>query len=423
MSVILHYDFRHNQRFEILSWLKNNSKRMTKTIYFSTVGLNFYKDQDIDIDDYISLLIGKTVILQHDTENADRYAIAVTLDGKIIGYVRRNDIDENNIHGYLMGCYHHCHIARFVAPSTLYKTIITEAKFIDVIPITAEKEIIESNWGIDTIKPEPIAEWRELTRVMNSMLTLLIYKVANVSNMRPLIDQYKKLAVLGFSKDFYDDRQELFRLLGECGDKDVAKMKVEVASLSETICDNATRIKSYHFIYREIEKNIKHILENCNVNLSRKDVEKMINIMPKDFSANIKYGKTFPRYLYYKRLPRKVLLDFLYTIVLNGMLNEDNTDHDTIRNYIVGPYKDDWMEFISKSIEGNGITMIGCTMRAYVNCGVLSSAPYRQMVNTFGNIGNEDSYHNGYNKYEDKKTKAYYDYMCELIESHKKIYL
>ena len=28
---------------------------MTKTIYFSTVGLNFYKDQDIDIDDYISL--------------------------------------------------------------------------------------------------------------------------------------------------------------------------------------------------------------------------------------------------------------------------------------------------------------------------------------------------------------------------------
>lgn len=40
---------------------------MTKTIYFSTVGLNFYKDQDIDIDDYISLLIGKTVILQHDT--------------------------------------------------------------------------------------------------------------------------------------------------------------------------------------------------------------------------------------------------------------------------------------------------------------------------------------------------------------------
>ena len=117
------------------------------------------------------------------------------------------------------------------------------------------------------------------------------------------------------------------------------------------------------------------------------------------------------------------MLDFLYAIVLNGMLNEDNTDHDTIRNYIVGPYKDDWMEFISKSIEGNGITMIGCTMRAYVNCGVLSSAPYRQMVNTFGNIGNEDSYHNGYNKYEDKKTKAYYDYMCELIESHKKIYL
>ena len=77
----------------------------------------------------------------------------------------------------------------------------------------------------------------------------------------------------------------------------------------------------------------------------------------------------------YKKL---AVLGFSYAIVLNGMLNEDNTDHDTIRNYIVGPYKDDWMEFISKSIEGNGITMIGCTMRAYVNCGVLSSAPYRQ---------------------------------------------
>ena len=87
---------------------------------FSTVGLKFYKEQDIDIDDYISSLIGKTVILQHDTDNIDSHAIAVTLDGKIIGYVRRNDIDEHNIYGYIMGCYHHSHIAKFVAASSMY---------------------------------------------------------------------------------------------------------------------------------------------------------------------------------------------------------------------------------------------------------------------------------------------------------------
>ena len=42
------------------------------------------------------------------------------------------------------------------------------------------------------------------------------------------------------------------------------------------------------------------------------------------------------------------------------------------------------------------------------------------MVNTFGNIGNDDSYHKGFNKYEDKNLKLYYDYMCDIIESHKK---
>ena len=107
---------------------------------FSTVGLKFYKEQDIDIDDYISSLIGKTVILQHDTDNIDSHAIAVTLDGKVIGYVRRNDIDENNIYGYIMGCYHHCHVAKFVAASSMYKSIITEVNFSDITPMTEKEE-------------------------------------------------------------------------------------------------------------------------------------------------------------------------------------------------------------------------------------------------------------------------------------------
>ena len=182
---------------------------------FSTVGLKFYKEQDIDIDDYISSLIGKTVILQHDTDNIDSHAIAVTLDGKVIGYVRRNDIDENNIYGYIMGCYHHCHVAKFVAASSMHKSIITEVNFIDITPMTEKEEPIESYWRIDALKPEPIAEWRELKRVMNSMLTLLRLKACNVSNMRPLIDKFKNLAVLGYSKEFYDDRQELCRMLDD----------------------------------------------------------------------------------------------------------------------------------------------------------------------------------------------------------------
>ena len=393
---------------------------MTKTISFSTVGLKFHKDQNVNIDDFISSLIGKTVILQHDTDNIDSHAIAVTLDGKIIGYVRRNDIDENNIYGYIMGCYHHSHVAKFVAASSMYKSIITEVNFSDITPMTEKEEPIEFYWRIDAFKPEPIEEWRELKRVMNSMLTLLHLKACNVSNMRPLIDIFKNLAVLGYSKEFYDDRQELCRMLGNCANKDVAEMQIEVANLSTKIYDNDERIKYYHYICREIEKIIKLNLESGSVNISRKDVEIMINKMPKDFRVNMNYEKTFQSFLYYKRLPRNILLIYLYTIVMNGIINKEHSNHDSIRNYIVGPYKDDWMEFISKSIEGNNITTIGCTMRAYVNCGVLSSAPYRQMVNTFGNIGNDDSYHKGFNKYEDKNLKLYYDYMCDIIESHKK---
>lgn len=393
---------------------------MTKTISFSTVGLKFHKDQNVNIDDYISSLIGKTVILQHDTDNIDSRAIAVTLDGKIIGYVRRNDIDEKNIYGYIMGCYHHSHIAKFVAASTMHKSIITEVNFSDITPMTEKEEPIEFYWRIDAFKPEPIEEWRELKRVMNSMLTLLHLKACNVSNMRPLIDIFKNLAVLGYSREFYDDRQELCRMLGDCADKDVAKMQIEVASISTTICDNGNRIKSYRNICHEIEKIIKHNLESGSVNIFRKDVEIMINKMPKDFRVNMNYEMTFHNFLYYKKLPRNILLNYLYVIVLNGMINKDQSNHDSIRNYIVGPYKDEWMALIRDSIDGNNITIIGCTMRAYVNCGVLSYAPYRQMVNTFGNIGNDDSYHKGFNKYEDKNLKVYYDYMCNIIESRKK---
>ena len=79
----------------------------------------------------------------HGTNMIDWVQTSVTLDSKIIGYVRRNDIDENNIYGYIMGCYHHSHIAKFVAASSMYKSIITEVNFSDITPMAEKEEPIE----------------------------------------------------------------------------------------------------------------------------------------------------------------------------------------------------------------------------------------------------------------------------------------
>ena len=75
---------------------------MTNIISFSTVGLAVYKDNAIDIEEYIASLIGKTVILQLEPENDDPHAVAVTSDGKKIGYVRKKDNDDKNIYGLMM---------------------------------------------------------------------------------------------------------------------------------------------------------------------------------------------------------------------------------------------------------------------------------------------------------------------------------
>ena len=214
---------------------------MTKTISFSTVGLKFHKDQNVNIDDYISSLIGKTVILQHDTDNIDSHAIAVTLDGKVIGYVRRNDIDENNIYGYIMGCYHHCHIARFVDASPIYKSIITEVNFSDITPMAEKEEPIEFYWGIDAFKPEPIEEWRELKRVMNSMLTLLHLKACNVSNMRPLIDIFKIY-------DIYCETDEGEKIIVEMQNKSQPFFKNRsIYYVSESIARQGERGSSWNY--------------------------------------------------------------------------------------------------------------------------------------------------------------------------------
>ena len=41
--------------------------------------------------------------------------------------------------------------------------------------------------------------------------------------------------------------------------------------------------------------------------------------------------------------------------------------------------------------------------------------PYKDVVNTDRNFGNDDSYRNGFNNFAEKNCQPHYDYMCELI--------
>ena len=326
---------------------------MTNIVCFSTVGLAVYKDNAIDIEEYIASLIGKTVILQLEPENDDPHAVAVTSDGKKIGYVRKKDNDDKNIYGLMMGCYRHCRSARIVGRSEQYPTLITEADFSDVIPINVKNEKIVTRWTIEKIKPEPIEEWRELVNVMNAMLTLLYQGTATTDNMRPLLDRYKRLVITGFSKEFYDDRQDLLEMLGKYKDKDVAIMQEEIVELSEHIHNKETRNMAFGFIYETISRKISIQLNNSGATISKTDVEKMISQMPKLFIPTNNYNESVSIFLYYQRLTRKTLLHYFYTKVLYDMIisNEgENGKKKTIRNFIIGPYKDEWIDFINTAL-------------------------------------------------------------------------
>ena len=396
---------------------------MTNIISFSTVGLAVYKDNAIDIEEYIAAFIGKTVILQLESENDDPHAVAVTSDGKKIGYVRKKDNDDKNIYGLMMGCYRHCRSARIVGRSEQYPTLITEADFSDVIPINVKNEKIVTRWTIEKIKPEPIEEWCELVNVMNAMLTLLYQGTATTDNMRPLLDRYKRLVITGFSKEFYDDRQDLLEMLGKYKDKDVAIMQEEIVELSEHIHNKETRNMAFGFIYETISRKISIQLKNSGATISKTDVEKMTSQMPKLFIPTNNYNESVSIFLYYQRLTRKTLLHYFYTKVLYDMIisNEgENGKKKTIRNFIIGPYKDEWIDFIGVIIKNKTPFIVGCMMRAFVDCGVLYEAQYKHVVNTYWNFGNDDSYRNGFNNFAEKNCQPHYDYMCELINDKKK---
>ena len=297
---------------------------MANIVCFSTVGLAVYKDNAIDIEEYIAAFIGKTVILQLEPENDDPHAVAVTSDGKKIGYVRKKDNDDKNIYGLMMGCYRHCRSARIVGRSEQYPTLITEADFSDVIPINVKNEKIVTRWTIEKIKPEPIEEWCELVNVMNAMLTLLYQGTATTDNMRPLLDRYKRLVITGFSKEFYDDRQDLLEMLGKYKDKDVAIMQEEIVELSEHIHNKETRNMAFGFIYETISRKISIQLKNSDATISKTDVEKMTNQMPKLFIPTPNYIDSVSIFLYYQRLTRKTLLHYFYTKVLYDLKSASN---------------------------------------------------------------------------------------------------
>lgn len=397
---------------------------MNNNISFSTVGLAAYKDNEIDIEEHIESLIGKTVILQHEPENDDPHAIAVTLDGRKIGYVRKKDNDDKNIYGMMMGCYRHCRSARIVRRSEQYPTLITEADFSDVTPKKEKRKKVVTEWIVDKINPEPIEEWCELVNIMNAMLTLLFQGTATTDNMRPLLDRYKRLVITGFSKEFYEDRQELFDMLGKYKDNNVAIMQKEIVELSQHIHNKETRNMAFSFIKEIILRKITIQLKNSGVTISKNDVEKMISQMPSLFSSIPNDIDSLSNYIYYQRLPRKTLLHFFYTKVMYDMIIPNNSDRNikkrTIRDFIIGPYKDEWIEFIGTNIEGKTPSIVGCIMRAFVDCGVLYEAQYKLVVNTYWNFGNDDSYRDGFNHFAEKNYHPHYIYMCDIINNNKK---
>ena len=100
--------------------------------------------------------------------------------------------------------------------------------------------------------------------------------------------------------------------------------------------------------------------------------------------------------------------------------SDRNIKKRTLRDFIIGPYKDEWIEFMGTTIELKPPFSVGFMMRAFVDCGVLYEAPYKLVVNTYGNFGNDDSYRNGFNNFAEKNYRPQHDYMCDIINNKKK---
>ena len=107
-----------------------------------------------------------------------------------------------------------------------------------------------------------------------------------------------------------------------------------------------------------------------------------------------------------------------------GRPKNDNSDPCPILKHIIGysRLRGLWYEFIKDNLNGKKNIEAGYVMKAFVDCGVLDSARYRIVKDSFGDIGTNQIYNKGLKDVPEQFVGSY-NYLCKIIDKQKEVFL
>ncbi len=413
------------------------------TINFSIVGIaNYLSDEEITRITGDKNMIN--VILKPEPTNFfDPNAIAVLLDGKLIGHVRKADATEKCILEILNKSRRHAHCATIIGKSDGFMSFEAYMDYHGDKIEPTDREAIFHNWSCSFMTFQMPSEIRELIDVMDSMMTLLEQEKANKSNFQILFEKYKNLVPYGISKEFNCDRLKLYNMLKKHNSPDMHVFADEMIQISKMIHENNTHFKAYTHIIKSLKHNIPIEYSEIVKGYSLMSVQKEMKAFPHNLYECRKKIEDFPTRLFYEQIPQDKLFQFYSGIAICGFLGEggkpkkkktnnkggrkpkNRTNKQPLINRIIGPKPTRLkiLGFMTQMLEGKKGYEAGLTLCAFVHCNLLECAPWDDANRTFGGLGSMIDYYSGmqYTKvgsqgYQKEGMEGIFDVICDQIK-------
>ena len=379
----------------------------------------------------LETFVGQRAVLVFDKNNkADPRAVKAVL-GRYVGFVRKVDV-HNGIYN-LVTHQKYSPIATVIAVGDYKGCLVAEVEYEGDTPKKIDLQQLHSQWKYNgPIFPE-IPEIEELKEATDYILALLVNQKANYENIVERFDSYVSLMKYGFSKEFKDKSSEIDKLLEKYPDERVRRLRDKLKEISKEIHSEKSRKQAFSFIMKKMKKYIDRNVKEQALKYSISEITKQIQAFPSKLTKGNDSTKVYPLRVYYESMSDEVLNKFLSAYALLGYLGEqqskgenvkkkrgrpknDNSDPCPILKHIIGYsiLRVLWYDFIKETLNGRKNLEAGYVMKAFVDCGVLDSASYRIVKDSFGDIGTNQIYNIAL-KAVPEQFQENYEYLCNII--------
>ena len=397
------------------------------------------KNNKIQDNDSLRSLVGQRAALVLDKNNkADARAVKAVFN-HYVGFVRMADV-HNGIYN-LVTRQKYSPIATVIAMGEYRGCLVAEVEYAGDAPEIIDLQKIHAQWKYDgPVFPE-IPEIEKLNNATRYLLALLVNQNADYENINERFETFVSLMKYGFSKEFNDKRREIDQLLKKYPDEKVRELRDKLKEISKTIHSEKSRYQAFSHIIKKMKKYIDRNFKEQALKYSISEITKQIKAFPSRITKDTDSTKVYPLRVYYEFMSENVLYKLFSAYALLGYLGEQQAkgekekkkrgrpknekfDPCPILKHIIGNsrLRDQWFEYIQYVLNGKKNMEAGYVMKAFIDRGVLDSASYRIVKDSFGDIGTDRIYNKALKEVPEQFVENY-NFLCKIIDKQKEVFL